>query len=258
MSSAGGSRLEGRVAVVTGAGRGIGRGIAEVLGREGARLVVADLNERTGTQATREIAEQFRGETYFVHTDVSDSAATTNMVAATVERFGALDIVCHNVGIYPPVALEEMSEADWDTVLNVNLKSAYHVVTACIPQMKKQAGGKIAFTSSVTGPLTGLPGEAHYGASKAGLLGFMRGAALELAAYNINVNAVLPGTVLTPGLTEAEDPDVIAELPEKIPMGRIGRPTDIGHAILFLVSDEAEFITGQTIIVDGGATLVEN
>jgi 3-oxoacyl-[acyl-carrier protein] reductase len=257
MSNEGGGRLQDRAAIVTGSGRGIGRGIAEVLAREGANVVIADLDEQTGAEAARSIGEQFGGETHFVPTDVADRSAIEGLVAATVERFGRVDILCHNVGIYPPVALEEMTEADWDRVLNVNLKSAFFAVSACIPHMKAQGGGKIAFTSSVTGPMTALPGEAHYGASKAGLLGFMRAAALELAPYNINVNAVMPGTVMTPGLTEAEDPGVLATLPETIPLGRIGRPTDIGHAMLFLVSDDAEYITGQTIIVDGGATLIE-
>jgi 3-oxoacyl-[acyl-carrier protein] reductase len=256
MTSAG-TRLEGRVAIVTGSGRGIGRGIAEVLARESASVVIADLDEQTGTQTARKIGNRSNGQAHFVQTDVTDRSAIDGLVAATLDRFGRVDILCHNVGIYPPVALEEMTEADWDKVLNVNLKSAFFAVTACIPHMKSQGGGKIAFTSSVTGPVTALPGEAHYGASKAGLLGFMRAAALELGPYNINVNAVMPGTVMTPGLREAEDPGVLATLPETIPLGRIGRPTDIGNAMLFLVSDEAEYITGQTIIVDGGATLIE-
>ena len=257
MPSGGGRRLQDRAAIVTGSGRGIGRGIAEVLAREGANVVIADLNEQTGAAAAREIGERFGGETHFVPTNVTDPSAVEGLVAATVERFGRVDILCHNVGIYPPVPLEEMTEADWDRVLNVNLKSAFFAVSACIPQMKTQGGGKIAFTSSVTGPITALPGEAHYGASKAGLLGFMRAAALELGPYKINVNAVLPGTIMTPGLEEAEDPGVLATLPETVPLGRIGRPTDIGNAMLFLVSDEADYITGQTIIVDGGATLIE-
>ena len=248
-------RLAGRTAIVTGGASGIGKGIVEVFAREGARVLIADIDEKGGEVAT-EVSERGGGEVDFEAADVTSASSTVNLVSAVVTRFGGLHVLCHNAGIYPPASLEEMSETDWDRVLDTNLKSAFLLVRACAPVMRSAGWGRIVFTSSITGPLTGIPRYAHYGASKAGILGFVRSAALELASANITVNAVLPGNVLTPGMTHLGEA-YIAEQVERIPLRRLGSPEDVAHAMLFLVSDEASYITGQGIVVDGGQTLPE-
>jgi 3-oxoacyl-[acyl-carrier protein] reductase len=249
-------RVQGRVAIVTGAGRGIGRGIAEVFAREGARILVADLNEDGGRRACRELEEHFGAETAFAAADIARPEDVERVVREAIDRFGRIDVLCHNAGIYPESWLGQMSTEEWDRVLDVNLKAAFLLVQACAPHMQAQGGGKIVFTASITGPVTVIPRLAHYAASKAGLVGFTRAAALELATSNINVNAVLPGNILTPGVEELGEEYIRAQ-EARIPMGHLGEPLDIGHAMLFLASDEARYITGQTIIVDGGQTLPE-
>jgi 3-oxoacyl-[acyl-carrier protein] reductase len=249
-------RLNDRVAIITGAGQGIGKGIAEVFARERAKVVVADLNPVTGMKTATEIAELYRTKTHFVAVDVTNQAATKALAAEVVDRFKRIDILCHNVGIYPPASIEETTEALWDRVLDTNLKSALFMVAAVLPAMRDQRYGRIVFTSSITGPVTGIANYSHYGASKAGILGFMRTAALEVAQHQVTVNAVLPGNILTPGMVLQGDEYMEAQR-RRIPLGRLGNPQDVGHAMLFLASDEAEYITGQTIIVDGGQTLPE-
>ena len=249
-------RLAGRVAIVTGAGQGIGLGIASVFAREGAAIVIADRNPQTGRDSAATIADQFGAETLFVETDVTDESATGALAQSALQRFRRLDILCHNAGIYPPSTLEEMTGEMWDRVLDTNLKSAMLLARACVPGMKAQGKGRLLFTSSITGPITGIAGYAHYGASKAGVMGFVRGAALEFAPYNITVNAVLPGNILSPGMT-AQGQAYIDAQTRRIPLKRLGSPLDIGHAMLFLASDEADYLTGQGIVVDGGQTLPE-
>jgi 3-oxoacyl-[acyl-carrier protein] reductase len=245
-------RLEGRIALVTGAGRGIGRGIARVYAREGASVVVVDRDATTA----REAADELGGLACVA--DLTVRAEVDAAVAAAIERYGRLDVLTQNAGVYPTATLDEMTDAQWDLVQSINIKSLLYVVQACLPHLRARGGGaRITVTSSITGPRVGYPGLTHYAASKAAINGFIRAAALELAPDGITVNGVEPGTVLTEGVLEelaTGDVDPIAAI---IPLKRLGTPEDIAHAHLFLASDEAQYITGQTIVVDGGQILPE-
>jgi 3-oxoacyl-[acyl-carrier protein] reductase len=249
-------RLHGRIAIVTGAGQGIGKGIAEVFAREGARVVVADVNPTTGAEAAREIAQRFGSDARYIAVDVTSRTATRELATEVLAGLGRIDILCHNAGIYPPAPIEETTDELWDKVLATNLKSALLMVSAVLPAMKAQHYGRIVFTSSITGPITGIANYSHYGASKAGILGFMRSAAVELAEHRVTLNAVLPGNIMTPGMALQGETYIEAQA-RRIPLGRLGTPHDVAHAMLFFASDEAEYITGQTIVVDGGQTLPE-
>ena len=167
-------------------------------------------------------------------------------------------MLCHNAGIFPSVRIEDMSEADWMHVNDVNLKGTFLTVKACLPAMKKQSYGRIVITSSITGPRTGNPGLAHYAATKAGINGFMRTAAIEFAKHHITINGVEPGNIMTEGMDVQLGADYIRDQEQSIPMGKLGTPEDVGYAALFLASDEAKYITGTTIVVDGGQTLPES
>ncbi len=170
---------------------------------------------------------------------------------------GGIDILCANAGIFPQAKIEDLSVEDWDHVMATNLKGTFLSIKACLPHMKKSDQGRIVLTSSITGPVTGFPGWTHYGATKAGQLGFMRTACMELAKYGITVNAVLPGNILTEGLI-ALGPEYQASMAACIPLKKLGTVEDIGYAALFLASKEAGYITGQTIIVDGGQIVPES
>jgi 3-oxoacyl-[acyl-carrier protein] reductase len=245
------------VAIVTGAAQGIGAAIACRYAAEGARVVVADRDpDGARTTAERIAAEALSAVP--LHVDVSDRAAVDAMVASVLEEFGRVDVLTHNVGIYPSAALHEMSDELWDSVLDTNLKSLFLTVRSCLPHMRSQGGGRITVTSSITGPRVALTGMAHYAASKAGVNGFIRSAALELAPSGITVNGVEPGTVRTEGVLRIVSEDDLASQAEVIPLGRVATGDDIAAAHLFLCSDDAAYITGQTIVVDGGQILPEN
>jgi len=189
--------------------------------------------------------------------DVTDWAAVQGLVAKAESLFGGLDVLCANAGIFPQKKIVEMDPADWDHVLATNLKSSFLCVKAAIPAFERRGGGRVVITSSITGPITGYPGWTHYAASKAGQLGFLRTAAMELSRYNVTVNAVMPGNIVTEGL-EGLGAEYLRQMADSIPLKRLGRVEDIGHAALFLASDEAAYITGQTIVVDGGQVLPES
>ena len=245
--------IAGRSVIVTGASRGIGKGIARVFAGKGAKvLVVARTAEAAAATAT-EIGDGASG----FGADVTDAGAMRAMAAAAVERHGGIDILCANAGIFPAAPLDAMTGADWDGVLDTNLKGTFLAVSACLPALKDSRHARIVITSSITGPITGYPGWSHYGASKAGQLGFMRTAAIELAPAGITVNAVMPGNILTEGL-DGMGAAYIAGMAAAIPQKRLGSVEDIAYAALFLASDEAGFITGQTIVVDGGQVLPES
>ncbi|HET7430973.1 MAG TPA: 3-oxoacyl-ACP reductase FabG [Nocardioides sp.] len=245
--------LAGRSVVVTGASKGIGKGIAAGFVRAGARVLVVG---RDGDAADRTAAELGGGASGFA-ADVADPDACAAMAAAAVERHGGIDVLCANAGIFPDVKLAEMSAADIDQVLGTNLKGNMLAVIACLPALTRSPHGRVILTSSITGPITGFPGWAHYGASKAGQLGFMRTAAVELARDGITVNAVLPGNILTEGLVELGE-DYQRSMAASIPAGKLGTVDDIAHVCLFLATDEAAYVTGQAIAVDGGQVLPES
>lgn len=250
------NRFEQKSVIVTGGSKGIGKATAKQFAAEGANVLIASRQEDIGNQTVAEI-KQAGGEASFVKTDVSCGDEVEAMAKIAVERYGKIDVICNNAGIFPPCSLETMNEADWDLLHSVNLKGTFFVVKACLPLMKKQQYGRIILISSITGPHTGSPGYAHYGATKSGVLGLMRTAAVEIAKDNITINAVLPGNIYTDALEELGK-DYLQNMIGAIPMGRFGTPEDISHAVLFLASDEASFITGQTLVVDGGQILPES
>lgn len=253
-----GTRLKGKVAIVTGAGKGIGRGIACVFASEGAKVLVADVDEEWGMKTVSKIKET-GGEASYIKVDVSKKDDVELMARTAVERYARIDILCNNAGIYTHMArIEEMTLEDWDTILNVNLRGTFLAVRACVPQMIRQKYGRILVTSSTTGNRTAIIGLSHYAASKGGINGFIRNVALELAEHNITVNGVEPGNILTEGMMEVVGEEYVRANEAVIPMGRLGEPEDIGYAMTFLASDEAKYITGQTIIVDGGQILPES
>ena len=249
-------RLSGKSAIVTGATRGIGRSIASVFATEGANVFVVGRDEQQGAEVVDAIGNAGGSATFF-KADVSRWQDVTSMAAAAVQRYGGIDILCINAGIFPSARIEEMSEEEWDTVNSVNLKGTFLCVKACLPHMKQRPEGRIVLTSSITGPITGFPGWAHYGATKAGMLGFMRTAAIELARHNITVNAVMPGNIMTEGLDDVGE-DYLRRMEQSIPMARLGDPKDVAYAVLSFASPEANYITGQTLVVDGGQTLPES
>lgn len=191
-----------------------------------------------------------------VKVDVADRASVDAMVAQVLSHYGRLDILAANAGIYPAMALEQMKDSDWDLVMNINVKGAVHAIQACIPPMRKQRYGRVVLTSSITGPIVGGPNLSHYAASKAAMLGLMRSAALEFVNDGVTVNAVQPGNVRTAGI-EAFGSTFIAAMVKSIPMRRLAEPADVGWAVRFLASEEAGYITGQTIVIDGGQVLPE-
>jgi len=245
-----------RSVIVTGGSKGIGKGIARVFASKGAKVLLVARDLKQAEAAAAEIRSR-NGSAIAMAADVSSEKDCAKMAEAAVERYGGIDIVCCNAGIFPAAKLEDMNAADWDEVLDVNLKGTFLTVKACLPELKARGRGRIVVTSSITGPITGYPGWSHYAASKAGQLGFIRTAAIELAPYNITVNAVLPGNILTEGV-EALGPEYIARMRSAIPMRRLGSVEDVAYAALFLASDEAGFISGQTIVVDGGQVLPES
>lgn len=240
-----------RVAVVTGGAKGIGRGIAEALTEAGATVVIADIDAERGAVAADELGADFE------HTDVTSADTCRSLIDRIVDRHGRLDIVCANTGKYPQATLDDMTEVQWDDMHAVNAKSTFFVVQAALAPMRQQRYGRIVITSSITGPVTGFPGWSHYGASKAAQLGFMRSAALEVARDGITINAVMPGNIETEGL-RAQGEDYLRQMAASVPTGILGKPRDIGNAVCFLASAEARFITGQTLIVDGGQVLPES
>jgi len=238
--------------IVTGASKGIGKGIARVFASKGAQVLLAARDLAQAEAAAVDI-----GNASAVAADVSREEDCERMARTAVERHGGIDIVCCNAGVFPAARLGAMSVADWDQVLDINLKGTFLTVNACLPELKARGKGRIIVTSSITGPITGYPGWSHYAASKAGQLGFVRTAAIELAPHNITVNAVLPGNILTEGV-ETLGLEYIARMTSAIPQRRLGTVEDVAYAALFLASDEAAFITGQTIVVDGGQVLPES
>lgn len=244
-------RVQDRIALVLGGARGIGAGIAERLAEEGATVVIGDRRAELGEATAKRIGGSF------VACDVGEPQAIREAVDGTVARFGRLDILAQNAGIFPMNEVVDIPVEEWDQVMAVNLRGSFVATQAALRHMCKARYGRIVLTSSITGPRVVPPGHAHYAASKAGINGFIKAAALENAAFGITVNGVEPGNILTEGVQAERSAAYIASMVAAIPMGELGTPRDIGNAVLFLASDEARYITGTTIIVDGGQLLPE-
>ena len=250
-------RLEGRTAIVTGGGRGIGAGIARVFAREGARVLIATRTVGRGERVAKAI-ERTGGTASAMATDVASPDDVRAMIREAGSRYGPIDIVVHNAGIYPFSPVVKMRESEWDRVIDTNLKSAFLITKAVLPQMIERRYGRIVVISSISGPKVVIPGASHYGASKAGVNGFIRTVAVEVARQGVTVNGVEPGNIVirTPGSREARFQE--ETMKPAIPMGELGTPDDIAYAALYLASDEARYVTGQTIVVDGGQILPES
>lgn len=245
-------RIQDKVAIVVGAGQGIGAGIAGRLVAEGAKVVIADWHDHPAEATASRLGATF------VKTDVSRKDHVQALVQATLDRFGRIDILCQNAGIFPYTMLPDISVQEWDDVLGVNLRGNFLAVQACLGPMRKQRYGRIVLTSSITGPRVSQPGHAHYSASKAGINGLIRAAAMEAAPFGIIVNGIEPGNILTEGMQAERSADYIDMMARSVPLGRLGTPEDVASAVLFLASDDAAYITGTTIVVDGGQILPES
>ncbi|MFN8455142.1 MAG: 3-oxoacyl-ACP reductase family protein [Anaerolineae bacterium] len=245
-------RLQNKIAIVTGAASGNGRGIALRLAEEGAKITVADVS-LAGAQETVALIEAAGGQALAVRADVSQKEQVEAMVAATVQHFGGVDILVNNAGVESLIPFLDLPEAEWDRILAVNLKGPFLCSQAAAREMVKGGqGGKIVNIASINSAVV-LAGQAHYTSSKGGLLLLTKAMALDLAPYNINVNAVGPGVIETAMTANSLSNPARKEMfLNRIPLKRIGQPRDIGNAVLFLASDEADYITGTILYVDGG------
>ncbi|MGN0901927.1 MAG: 3-oxoacyl-ACP reductase FabG [Succinivibrio sp.] len=248
--------LKGKTVIVTGAGAGIGKAMALTFGAEGCNVVCVARRKETLDEVVAEI-EKAGGSAMAYAADVTDLAVMKQMAAKTVEVYGSIDILLSNAGVLPQVSLSEMSDADFDYVMDINVKGTFHAVLAVMDQMKKQHHGRIILTSSITGPITGYPGWAHYGASKSAQLGFMRTAAMELAPFGITVNAVSPGNVLTEGLISLGE-EYVKQMEASVPVGKLGTGFEIANAAMFLASEEAWYVNGHNLVIDGGQIIPES
>ena len=242
--------VSGRTVLVTGGTKGIGKGIASVFAGAGANVAICGRDSETGEAAAHELGARF------VIADVAKAADCERMVEEVVREFGGLDVLCANAGVFPDVKLADMSAQDIDDIFATNVKGTMLSVKAALDALERSGHGRVIVTSSITGPITGYPGWSHYGATKAAQLGFLRTAAIELAARGITINAVMPGNIVTEGLDEL-GPEYREKMESMIPQRRLGTVDDIGFAALFFATDEAGYITGQTIVVDGGQVLPE-
>lgn len=248
--------LTDRAALITGATHGIGRGVAEYFAGAGARIVCSGRDATAGADLAASL--QASGATAsFAAFDLLDPQAPRALVEHAAGELGGLDVVVHSAGIYPAIPLAELSLEDWDRVLRTNLTAAMLLTQAATPFLTSGGNGRVVMISSITGPRTGFAELAHYGASKAGLEGFVRAAAVELAPAGITVNSVAPGTIMTETLGGLLDDATRSMLKTRIPAGRIGEPADIASAAAYFASAEASFVTGQSLIIDGGQTLPE-
>ena len=248
------ARLKERVAIVTGGGSGIGRAIAKVFAIEGAKVVVADCNEKTAEE-TVEMIESSGGQAITSKTDVSQADQVQSMVKLAVDTFGGLDILVNNAGVALMADLANTTDEIWQKTIDVDLKGVFLGIKSAAPEMKKQGKGKIINTASIAG-LVGFQGITAYCAAKGGVVNLTREAALDLAADKINVNAIAPGVIKTNMTVDIlKDEKMTAGMLSQTPLGRFGEPEDIAYLALYLASDESDFMTGQTIAIDGGWTI---
>lgn len=242
--------LKGKVAVITGSARGIGRAVAEKLAQAGANIVITDILAEIGEKTAKEISEKYGVESIFVPGNVVSNESMAELAAKTLEKFGKIDILVNNAGITRDTLFMRMKEEDFDLVMNINLKGTYNCTQAFFKTMVKQRFGSIINMASVVG-LMGNAGQVNYSASKAGMIGMTKSLAKEVGKRGVRVNAVAPGYVQSE-MTDVLSEDVKKEFAKNIPMGEMGTPEDIANAVLFLSSDLSSYITGQTISVNGG------
>lgn len=245
-------RLKDKVCIVTGAGRGIGKEIAVTFASEGAKVVVAELDEQSGQATAAEIHDK-GWESTFVKVDVTDRDSVKAMVDVAVEKYGRIDVLVNNAGITADALLVKMTEEQWDKVIAVNLKGVFNCTQAVAPKMVEQGSGCIITISSVVG-LYGNVGQTNYSATKAGVIGMTKTWAKELGRKGIRANAVAPGFIITE-MTAKMPQKILDMMKEKTPLGRLGLPKDVANAVLFLASDEASFVNGAVLSVDGGIVL---
>jgi len=246
-------RLEKRIAIVTGAGQGIGRAIALAMAREGAALVIADLDEANAGAVGREI-ERVGGKASALYTDISNEGSVRGMIDHTLNEHGRVDILVNNAGIFPTSSVEEMAEEEWDRVIGTNLIGTFLCSRAVVSHLLTQRSGRIISLTSGRA-FQGARHGAHYAASKAGIIAFSKSLALELAPYGITVNVICPGITDTAQPRGHQTEEQIYAQGQRIPLGRIGQPEDLAGLAIFLASDAAGFITGQTILVNGGGIM---
>lgn len=233
--------LKGRVAIVTGGTKGIGKGIADQLAALGAKVVVSARHKE-------------KTKHYFVQCDVSKFDDAQKLAKETLKKYKKIDILVNNAGVYPFVLLKDMTEKQWDEVITIDLKGVFNCTKAVLPYMMNKKYGKIVNIASIAGTTIGFPALTHYCAAKAGIVGFTKAAALELAPFRINVNAIAPGAIMTPGVNNSLNKKSQEAMIQAIPEKRMGLPVDIAETAAFLASDASEYITGQNIVVDGGWT----
>jgi 3-oxoacyl-[acyl-carrier protein] reductase len=241
--------------LVTGGSQGIGLGIADGFVRAGAAVAISGRRRAALDDAACALAPHGRPVQTIV-ADVADAESCAQMAVQVTEALGGLDVLCANAGVYPERGLDDLDESDVASIMATNVGGTIFAVKACRPALRASGSGRVVLTSSITGPVTGYPGLSHYGASKAAQLGFMRSAALELAGDAITINAVLPGSIATEGL-DGLGAEAIAKMRACIPAHRLGTPADIAAAVMFFASEQAGFVTGQALVVDGGQTLPE-
>ena len=249
--------VAGLSVVVTGASKGIGKGIAAVFAANGANVVISGRSSETLAQTAAELTALGGGRVEWVVADVGSRDDCHAVAATAVERLGGIDVLCANAGIFPSARLSDLTEVNVDEMMRTNVNGTIWAVQAALPALEASGRGRVILTSSITGPITGFPGWSHYGASKAAQLGFMRTVAIELASKGITVNAVLPGNIATEGLADLGESHA-AQMEASIPLHRLGSVADIGYAALFFASAEAAYITGQSLVVDGGQVLPES
>lgn len=254
MTETGNQPLAGKVTIITGSGKGIGEAIARRFAAAGARVVV---NARSGDDVQRVVTaiKASGAEAFGWVADIGTAKGARSLVSAAVEHYQQLDILVHNAGIFPYDPIDKMADETWLEVMAINLNSAFYLSKASLGPMRLQGGGRMLFVSSIQGNRAAVPGTAHYSTSKAGLNGFIRSAALEFARDLITVNGVEPGMTLTPGVEQSISAERREKMAQTVPLKRFGTPEEVAGAMLFLASDDAAYVTGQTLVMDGGATL---
>ena len=242
-------RVENKVVIITGAGSGIGRETAFLFAKEGAKVIATDVDEKAGNETVEEITKN-GGDAFFAQLDITDRDQSKQVVRDALDRYGKIDVLINNAGIIQDALVSKMTEEQWDKVIDVNLKGPFNCIQAVVEAMMEHGTGEIINVSSIVG-LYGNIGQTNYAASKAGIIGITKTLAKELGRKGIRVNAVAPGFIYTP--MTAKVPEKILEMmKEKTPLKRLGQPDDVGYALLYLASDEANFVNGAVISVDGG------